>query len=133
LDFLRQRGVKDNVIQELNSKNRRLIVFGTQVIASYFIPVGTIVPSSIIAIFDPDAMNETGFIYSFISSLMEGDRTEAEKAMVKSRVNVGEIMIDILSHYKVRQIPSSNSEFQICLFALLNANLLQASYVDGGL
>ena len=42
------------------------------------IQVGTIAPASIVAIYDPNAMNETDFIYSFMSFLTEEDRTEAE-------------------------------------------------------
>lgn len=79
------------------------------VLTGYF-PVG-IAPASVISIFDPDALNEKGLIYSFLSFLTEGERAAAEKAIDKSKVSVDDTLLDILSRYNVRQIPTSKSEF----------------------
>lgn len=79
------------------------------VLTGYF-PLG-IAPTSLISLFHPDALSENDIIYSFFSLLMEGERAAAEKAIEKSKVSVDDVLVDILSRYNVRQIPTSRSEF----------------------
>ena len=79
------------------------------VLTGYF-PV-EIASASLIGIFNPDALSDEDLIYSFLSFLTEGERPAAEKAMEKSKVSVDDILVDILSRYNVRQIPTSRSEF----------------------
>ena len=78
------------------------------VLTGYF-PVG-IAPASVIGIFDYQSLSAVNLIYSFLSFLTEGERATVEKAMCR-KVGVDDIIVDVLSRFNVREIPSNPSGF----------------------
>ena len=79
------------------------------VLTGYF-PVG-IAPASVIGIFDYQSLSAVNLIYSFLSFLTEGERATVEKAMCR-KVGVDDIIVDVLSRFNVRDIPSNPSGFR---------------------
>ena len=69
-----------------------------------------IAQASVIGPFDSDSLSEEDLIYSFLSLLTEGERAAAERAMQKNKVSLDDILIDGLSPYNVREIPSNASD-----------------------
>lgn len=79
------------------------------VLTGYF-PVG-IAPASVIGIFDYQSLSDVDLIYSFLSFLTEGERATVEKSMC-IKVGVDDIIVDVLSRFNVREIPSNPSGFR---------------------
>lgn len=75
-----------------------------------FFPIG-IAPATVISVFDSDNLRETDLMYSFLSFLTEGEQQTAREALQKRHVCVDDSLIDILSRFNVRTIPSTMAEF----------------------
>ena len=76
-------------------------------------------------------------IYSFLSFLTGGEWAAAERAMQKHKVSLDDILIDVLSRYNVREIPSNTSEYHSLFVRITKCefvtkpNLLMAAFKRG--
>ncbi|XP_078384086.1 uncharacterized protein LOC144666540 [Oculina patagonica] len=85
------------------------ITFNAFLLTGFF-PIG-IAPATVISVFDSDNLRETDLMYSFLSFLTEGEQQTAREALQKRHVCVDDSLIDILSRFNVRTIPSTMAEF----------------------
>ncbi|KAJ7380594.1 hypothetical protein OS493_009061 [Desmophyllum pertusum] len=77
-----------------------------------FFPV-SIAPATVISLFDSDALKETDVMYCFLSFLSEGEQQKASEALQKRQICVDDTLLDMLSRFNVRNIPSTVAEFNL--------------------